>query len=111
MADVISSRDPGDENDFRGPAANTDSAESPNQPDQSRVAVSFHPLGGVGISVRSVDGTEADALLDVNELSTLIVHLTALATMQYQAMYAQAMQDQMIAQKIAQGGEVWTPNG
>jgi len=90
---------------------NTTEQEQPEQQGQ-RFSLGLTPFGGIGVNIADASGNQASYLImDPDEVGKIVMHLTALAVMMIQARYAQAMQEQEMANQILKKDPVWTPGG
>lgn len=60
---------------------------------EPRVVIGPHPLGGIQVAVKAVDGESLATRIDLPEATILVAHLNALISMMFQSMYAQAMSE------------------
>ena len=72
------------------------------EPDNQKVQIGLHPLGGIAIAVTGPDGSQAVARIDLDQAWNVIGHLSALTSMFISTAYAAAAQEQQAAQAIKQ---------
>lgn len=64
------------------------------------VMVGPHALGGIQLIARDVAGNVVQTRMDLNEAAIVLVHMNALMTMMFQAMYHQAAAQEQSAREI-----------
>ena len=76
--------------------------ETTEQPDQSRVELGLHPLGGLGVKTTGPDGSVAIARLEIQDAWLMAGHLNGLVNMMYQGIMMRQMQAQAEAQAVSE---------
>jgi hypothetical protein len=85
--------------------------DEPEQPVGSPVMIGPHPLGGIQLVARGVDGEQVAVRLDVQEAAIHVAHMQALLTMMFESVYAQQAQAAMQAQQAMGSQGLYGPRG
>lgn len=86
-------------------------AEKSDGLEGQRFAMGITPFGHIGVSVSDASGNQANYIItSPDEASKITMHFIALTSMMIQSGYANAIQEQALAQKLMEDSKLWTPS-